>query len=69
VYLYLAKQCKQTAIPNPGAGEKVRVGWYTFDEFIDIATSEGFGCKEFSLSVFQMKKKNTLRAFKDEIFG
>lgn len=69
VYLYLARQCKQTTIPNPGAGEKVTVEWYTFDDFIDIATSEGFGCKEFSLSVFQMKKKNALKAFRDDIFG
>jgi len=69
VHLFLAKHCTKQQEPNPGPGEIVHTLPVSFNEFIDIATSDDFWCTEVSMMIFKMKKKNALKAFKDEIFG
>ncbi len=47
VYIYVARNSKETAKQNLDAGEKIKVVPVGFDEFLDIVDSEDFRDKDF----------------------
>jgi ADP-ribose pyrophosphatase len=70
VSLFIARDCKKVADPDPGPGEIVTVHEVDFDKFLDIVCSETFSEKDFALEIFRMRQdEKKLEAFRDKLFS
>jgi ADP-ribose pyrophosphatase len=69
IYLYIAKNCKAVARPNPDAGEIIELIKLEFEEFIQIVLSEKFRDTEFTFEIQKLMSENKLNDFKDRIFS
>lgn len=69
VFFYVARDCKIVADPHLDGGEKIDIRYATFDEFIDVVTTEGFRASELTLHVLRHHKNGTLDELKKQIFG
>jgi ADP-ribose pyrophosphatase len=55
IYVFIAKGLKKVAEQHLDAGEKITLKPVTFDEFLEIGTSERFGEKEIIAKLFEAK--------------
>lgn len=69
VYFYVARDCKIVAEPHLDGGEKIDIRYATFDEFVDVVTTEGFRASELTMHVLMHHKNGTLDQLKKQIFG
>lgn len=56
VYTFIAKKLTKVKSYNPDKGERIKLLYVSFDEFIKIATKENFRDLEISLKVFRIKE-------------
>lgn len=68
IYTYIARNCNHSQAPQLDPGEHIESVLVSFEELVDIATSEQFWGKEFSLSILRMHKNNTLHEWKRNLF-
>lgn len=55
IYVFIAKGLRGVAKPNLDGGEKIKLKFVTFDEFLDLATNEKFVEKEIVLELLEAK--------------
>jgi ADP-ribose pyrophosphatase len=67
VHVYLARDCKKTAKQSMDPGEKIRVRYLTFEEFIRTVTKESFRHKDLALQLLKMHYNKTLSKFKKKM--
>lgn len=67
VYTYIARNCKKVSEPKLESGERIKIQEVDFDEFIDVATTEGFQHKELAMMFLRMKVEGTLEALKKRL--
>jgi len=53
IYTFIAKGLSKNQGAQPDAGEKIKLKYLTFDEFIDLAARENFRDGEIALKIFQ----------------
>lgn len=69
MYLYIAKNCRKVAEQHLDPGEKIEIKKVTFDEFIEIASSESFGNQIVSNDILRLRlNENKLNEFKKKLF-
>ena len=68
IYLYIARNCEKVQEPKPDPGERITLHEVSFDEFVEIATSEGFLATGLSLDILRAKTSDTLDEFKNKFF-
>lgn len=66
-YYYIARNCEKVAEQKLDGGEKIKIEAISFEEWIDVVTSDGFQDKDLSLAVFRMIKDGTLETFKNRL--
>jgi 8-oxo-dGTP pyrophosphatase MutT (NUDIX family) len=54
IYIFIAKGCKKVAKQNVDAGEKIKLKFVTFDEFIKLSAQENFRDTETALKLFRL---------------
>lgn len=70
VYIYIARNSKETAKQNLDTGEKIKVVSVNFDKFLKITDSEKFRNKDFYSYIIRIKRdKKKLEEFKKKLFG
>ena len=70
IYIYIAKNCKQTEQASHDAGEKITVKTLDFDAFIEAILSKEFCGHELVEQILRMKlEPEKLEAFKKKILG
>lgn len=70
MYLYIARNCKQTGEQKLDPGEKIEVKKVSFEEFLQIASSETFWNQIFANDMLRMKlDKEKLEEFKKRLFS
>ncbi len=55
VYMFVARNCEQTAPLKLDAGEKIRVEYATWAEFLEVIHSDEFRDKELALHLLRIK--------------
>ncbi|TSC90367.1 MAG: ADP-ribose pyrophosphatase [Microgenomates group bacterium Gr01-1014_5] len=55
VFTFIAKNCRRVNEPQLDAGEKMRLKFVTFDEFVEIVTDNGFDDLEIVMKVMRAK--------------
>lgn len=55
VYTFIAKGMKKVTKQNLDGGEKIKLKYYTFKEFVDLATNQNFSEKEIVFKLFEAK--------------
>lgn len=65
---FIARNCKKVSEQKLDAGEKIEVKPVSFEEFVEMASSDNFASKDISLSVLRMHYKNTLEEFRKKLF-
>ncbi|EKD32725.1 MAG: NUDIX hydrolase [uncultured bacterium] len=69
IHLYIARNCKKVSEQKLDAGEKIIVKPVSFEEFVEIVTSEQFSGKELVMNILKMKlEPKKLEEFKKKIF-
>lgn len=69
MYLYVARNCRKVAEQQLDPGEKIEVKQVSFDEFIDIASSEDFWNQIFANDILRLRlNKEKLEEFKHKLF-
>lgn len=66
-YYYIARNAKKVAEPKLEGGERIKIEKVSFEEWVDVATSEGFQDKALSLALLRMIKDGTLETFKKRL--
>ncbi len=70
LYYYVARNCKKVAEQHLDPGEKIEVKKISFDDFIEMTSSEDFGNQMFANDILRMKlNKEKLEEFKKKLFG
>ena len=70
MYLYVARDCKKVSEQKLDPGEKIEVKKVTFEEFINISSSEEFWNTLFTNDVLRMRlDKEKLEKFKQKLFA
>ena len=68
-YVYIAHDVQKVAKPHLDAGEKIDIKEVTFDEFIEIITSEDYIDRQISEEIFRLKQDPIKFAeFKQKLF-
>lgn len=68
VHTYIARDATKVGEPKNEAGEKTEPHLVSFEQFVDIASSEEFREAEFAIDVLRMYKAGTLHEFKEKLF-
>jgi ADP-ribose pyrophosphatase len=69
-YYYIAKGCKKVAVQKLDPGEKIKPVLVSFEEFVEITSSEEFRNREFSDYMFRLKQdKKKLEEFRKKVLG
>jgi ADP-ribose diphosphatase len=69
LYYYVARNCKKVAEQNLDPGERIEVKKVSFDDFIEMTSSEDFGNQMFTNDILRMKlDKKKLEEFKKKLF-
>lgn len=69
IYLYVARNCEKVAESNLDAGEKIKLKYVTWQEFLDIIYLDEFRDKELSLHLLKiMKDKEKFKELEDFLF-
>jgi ADP-ribose pyrophosphatase len=55
VYMFVARDCEKVADLNLDAGEKIKLIYVTWDEFMTIVHTDNFRDKEVALKILQLK--------------
>lgn len=67
-HLFAARNCRKVAEPKPDAGERIEIREVSFEEFIEITSSEEFRNKILAADVLRMRlDKHKFVAFKQKI--
>lgn len=70
MYLYAARNCKQTTEQKLDPGEKIEVKKVTFEKFIELVMGENFWNQIVSNDILRMQMdKSKLEDFKHKLFG
>ena len=56
VYTFIAKECHTVRAPSLDAGEKIKLLYFSFDEFIDLASKKTFRDLEIALKIFRISR-------------
>jgi 8-oxo-dGTP pyrophosphatase MutT (NUDIX family) len=69
-YVYIARNVQKVAEPHLDAGEKIDLKEVSFEEFIEIVTSEDYIDRQISQEIYRLKEdKAKLAAFRTRLFG
>lgn len=69
-YVYIARNVQKVAEPHLDAGEKIDVREYSFEEFIEIVTSEDYIDRQISQEIYRLREDTAkLAEFKATLFG
>lgn len=69
-YVYIARNVKKVSEPHLDIGEKIDVREYSFEEFIEVVSSEDYTDRQISSEIFKLKQdKEKLVSFKDRLFS
>lgn len=68
VYVFIARDLSQVAEPNPGPGEKVRLEWKNFEEFLQLTKDPRFQHTHLALDLYRMSNAE-LEQFRKRLFG
>lgn len=69
VYLYVARNCKKVAEPHLDPGEKIELNEVSFEEFLDIVSSEKFWGQDIANYILRMRLyKEKLEKFRKKVF-
>lgn len=70
IYLYVARNCKKVAEASPDVGEKIKLKYVTWQEFLEIIYLDEFRDKELSLHLLKlMKNKAEFKKLESFLFG
>lgn len=68
--LFAARNCKKVAEPNLDPGEKIEVKEVSFDEFLNIVSSEKFWGRDVANDILRMRlDKKMLEEFRQKLFS
>ncbi|HSX38611.1 MAG TPA: NUDIX hydrolase [Chlamydiales bacterium] len=68
-YLFVARNCKKAAEPNLDAGERIEVKEVSWDEFLEIVSSEKFWGRDIANDILRMRlDKGKIEEFKSKLF-
>lgn len=56
IYTFVAKDCRRVAGQSVDAGEKIKLIYVSFDEFIDVVAKENYRDLEIVLKIFRLLK-------------
>jgi ADP-ribose pyrophosphatase len=69
VYLFVARNCRKVAEPNLDPGEKIEVKEVSFEQFLDIVSSENFWGQDIANYILRLRlNQNKLEEFRDKLF-
>jgi ADP-ribose pyrophosphatase len=69
MYLYVAKNCKKVSDQHLDPGEKIEIKKVSFEEFLEIVSSENFWNLPVANDILRMRlDKNSLEEFKKKLF-
>jgi len=69
MYLYIARDCRKVAEQQLDSGEKIEIKQVSFEDFINLVSSENFWNVPFANDVLRMRlDKETLEEFKQKLF-
>lgn len=70
VYFFIAKGCKKIAEQNLDGGEKIKLKFVSYDEFIEFAASGKFPDRELRIKILEAKMdKNKMEKLRKLFFG
>lgn len=69
IYVFLARGCRKVGEPNLDPGEKITSREVSFDEFVEIVTSENFPGKESTLDLTRLKLQGRTEELRERLFG
>jgi len=55
VYMFVARDCEHVADSTPDSGEKIKLKYVEWDEFVEIVHTDKFRDKEVALKLLQLK--------------
>lgn len=56
IYTFIAKGCRQVADPKPDAGEKIKLRYFSFAEFIALVSNENYRDFEIAIKILRAKE-------------
>lgn len=69
VYLFVARECKRVSKQNLDSGEKIKLKYVDWDEFLDLIKQDNFRDTEIALKILRaMRNKDELEKIKSFIF-
>lgn len=69
IYLFVARNCEQISDITPDAGEKIKLKYVTWEEFLSIIYLDKFRDKELSLHLMKlMKNKEKFKELENFLF-
>lgn len=57
IYLFVARNCELVSVATPDAGEKIKLKYVTWEEFLEIIYLDAFRDKEVSLYLMRLMKQ------------
>jgi len=68
-FVYIARDIKKVAEPKLDIGEKIDIREYTFDEFVEVVSSEEYVDQQIGGEIYRLKQdKEKLAEFKNRLF-
>lgn len=68
IYTFIARNCKKISEPKLDAGERISMGTVSFDECIEILSSEKFRALDLSNDILRHRVNQTLNQLKSRLF-
>ena len=70
IYLFVARNCRKVAEPNLDPGEKIEVKEVSFEQFLDIVSSENFWVRDIANHLLRLRlDKEKLEDFSKKLFS